>query len=98
MFDSRQIVLSRGMTTRTNRTEKIKVANGVVCREKIMKVLENSPCPMDVENVRLSAGMKNWESTKSILLEMVLQGSIRARRTARSWVFWIEDNLSSTGG
>lgn len=50
------------------------------CREKIMQVLESSPVPMDVENVRLRAGMKNWESTKSILLEMVLQGSVRTER------------------
>ena len=72
------------------------MGNGVGYREKIMKVLENAPCPMDVENVRLSVGMKNWESTKSILLEMALQGSIRSERTARSWIFWIEDKLSST--
>jgi hypothetical protein len=85
-----------GQPRETNRIETDNVANRVGYREKIMQVLQNSPCPMDVENVRLSVGMKNWESTKSILLEMVLQGSIRGQRTARSWLFWVEDDLFRT--
>ena len=44
---------------------------------------------MDVENVRLRAGLKNWESTKAILLEMVLQGAIQGQKTTKSWVFWV---------
>ena len=44
--------------------------------------------PMDVENVRLSVGLKNWESTKAILLEMVLRGEISGQKTTKSWVFW----------
>ena len=67
------------------------------CREKIMQVLENSPVPMDVENVRLRAGMKNWESTKSILLEMALLGSVRAEKESRSWKFWVDDESSNNG-
>jgi hypothetical protein len=47
---------------------------------------------MDVENVRLRAGLKNWESTKAILLEMVLQGAIQGQKTTKSWVFWINPN------
>jgi hypothetical protein len=47
---------------------------------------------MDVENVRLGAGLKNWESTKSILLEMVLQGVIQGQKTTKSWIFWINPN------
>jgi hypothetical protein len=66
-------------------------------KDRIMQVLENSPVPMDVENVRLNAGMKNWESTKSILLEMLLQGLIHGQRTTRSWVFWVDNDISSTG-
>jgi hypothetical protein len=68
------------------------------CKERIVQVLENSLVPMDIENVRLSAGMKNWESTKAILLEMVLQGSIRGQRTSRSWIFWMDDDSSKNGG
>jgi hypothetical protein len=58
-------------------------------REKIRDVLKESQIPMDVENVRLRAGLKNWESTKAILLEMVLQGSILGQKTTKSWIFWV---------
>jgi hypothetical protein len=59
-------------------------------RDSIMRVLENSRFPMDIENVRLAARMKNWESAKSILLEMALQGSIKVKRTTKSWIFWVD--------
>ncbi len=58
-------------------------------REKVREVLRESPIPMDVENVRLRAGLKNWESTKAILLEMVLQGLILGQKTTKSWIFWV---------
>jgi hypothetical protein len=58
-------------------------------KERVREVLKESPIPMDVENVRLRAGLKNWESTKAILLEMVLQGSILGQKTTKSWIFWI---------
>jgi hypothetical protein len=58
-------------------------------REKIREALKESQIPMDVENVRLKAGLKNWESTKAILLEMVLQGSISGQKTTKSWIFWV---------
>jgi len=46
--------------------------------------------PMDVENVRLQTGLKNWESTKSILLEMVIQGRIAGQKTTKGWIFWLD--------
>ena len=58
-------------------------------RERISEVLKQSDIPMDVENIRMRAGLKNWESTKAILLEMVLQGSIQGQKTTKSWIFWI---------
>jgi hypothetical protein len=57
--------------------------------QKIREVLANSMIPMDVENVRLRTGLKNWESTKSLLLEMVLQGVISGQKTTKSWIFWV---------
>lgn len=57
---------------------------------KIRTVLSESPMPMDVENVRLKTGLKNWESTKAILLEMVLQGTIIGQKTTKSWIFWVD--------
>jgi hypothetical protein len=62
---------------------------GASVKERVREVLRESPIPMDVENVRLRAGLKNWESTKAILLEMVLQGSILGQKTTKSWIFWV---------
>lgn len=55
---------------------------------KIVNVLAGAAMPMDVENIRLKTGLKNWESTKSILLELVLQGTILGEKTTRGWIFW----------
>jgi hypothetical protein len=57
-------------------------------RQRIKEVLDSSTMPMDVENVRVRAGLKNWESTKALLLEMTLQGVIQAQKTTKSWIFW----------
>ena len=59
-------------------------------QQKIVEVLADAKMPMDVENVRLQSGLKNWESTKSILLEMVLQGSIAGQKTTKGWIFWLD--------
>jgi len=65
-------------------------------KEKIRDVLAGSPIPMDVENVRLKTGLKNWESTKAILLEMVLQGTIQGQKTTKSWIFWLNPPAKRT--
>jgi hypothetical protein len=59
-------------------------------QQKIVEVLADAKMPMDVENVRLQTGLKNWESTKSILLEMVLLGSIAGEKTTKGWIFWLD--------
>jgi len=59
-------------------------------RQRIVEVLSDARMPMDVENVRLKTGLKNWESTKSILLELVLQGTILGEKTTRGWIFWVD--------
>ena len=64
------------------------MASRVSQHEKIKAALQESSMPMDVENVRLSIGLKNWESTKAILLEMVLRGEISGQKTTKSWIFW----------
>jgi len=65
-------------------------------KERIRDVLKESEIPMDVENVRVKAGLKNWESTKAILLEMVLQGSVLGQKTTKSWIFWINTPIPLT--
>jgi len=63
-------------------------------KERIRDVLKESEIPMDVENVRVKAGLKNWESTKAILLEMVLQGSVLGQKTTKSWIFWVNTPIA----
>lgn len=63
-------------------------------KERIREVLKKSEIPMDVENVRVKAGLKNWESTKAILLEMVLQGTVLGQKTTKSWIFWVNTPLA----
>jgi hypothetical protein len=63
-------------------------------KERIASVLKESQIPMDVENIRARAGLKNWESTKAILLEMVLQGSILGQKTTKSWIFWVNTPIA----
>jgi hypothetical protein len=63
--------------------------------ERVMNVLAESNMPMGVENVRTGVGLKNWESTKALLLEMVLQGNILGEKTTRGWIFWAESPTTS---
>jgi hypothetical protein len=62
--------------------------------KRIVEVLKQADMPMDVENIRLRTGLKNWESTKSILLELVLQGTILGQKTSKGWIFWIGSALA----
>ncbi len=59
-------------------------------RDRILHVLSGAPIPMDVENVRIKSGLKNWESTKALLLELVVEGLISGQKTTKSWVFWVD--------
>ena len=59
-------------------------------RDRILHVLSGAPIPMDVENVRIKSGLKNWESTKALLLELVVEGVISGQKTTKSWVFWVD--------
>ncbi len=58
---------------------------------RILETLNQSAIPMDVENIRLKAGLKNWESTKAILLELVILGKILGQKTTKGWIFWTND-------
>jgi hypothetical protein len=57
-------------------------------KEKVLQVLEESPIPMDIENVRVKAGIANWTTSKAILLELLTERKINGQMTTRSWIFW----------
>jgi len=66
-------------------------------KEKILEVVGNSPIPMDIENIRVKAGIKSWSTAKATLLELVLERRILGTKTTKSWIFWIPQGSSESG-
>jgi hypothetical protein len=66
-------------------------------RERVLKVLETANVPVDVETVRVLAGIGNWMTAKAVLLELTLEELVRAEKTSKSWIFRpSKDHLAST--
>jgi len=63
--------------------------------KKALEVLRSSSIPMDIENVRVRAGIKSWVTSKSTLLELLCEGKISGQKTTKSWIFWIDKHGSS---
>lgn len=59
-------------------------------KEKILRVLENSSIPMDVQKARIKAGIKSWVTGKTTLLELLCEGKICGQKTTKSWIFWVD--------
>ena len=57
-------------------------------RSKALKILENSPIPMAIETIRVKTGIKSWVTTKSLLLELLIENRIFGQKTTKSWIFW----------
>jgi hypothetical protein len=62
--------------------------------DSIVSVLSSTNLPLDVEKIRVKAGIKNWQTAKAVLLELMIRRTISGRKTSKSWIFWIarEDN------
>ncbi len=54
-------------------------------REAILNTVTETPC--DIENLRRQIGAGNWESTKSLCLELAAEGKIHSLKTNRGWFF-----------
>ncbi len=59
--------------------------------DSVLRAVLNSDRPVDVENVRKTAGIKVWETAKAILLDLMAQGQIHGVKTTKSWIFWAEN-------
>jgi len=57
---------------------------------RAIEVLKAAEMPLDIENVRRRAGIRNWQTAKALLFELLAKGSVSAIKTSKSWVFWIE--------
>ncbi|MBN1357571.1 hypothetical protein JW988_02270 [Candidatus Bathyarchaeota archaeon] len=56
-------------------------------RESILSVVLKAECPLAIETIRRKAGIKVWETTKALLLELMVEGKIAGLKTGKSWVF-----------
>jgi hypothetical protein len=59
-----------------------------VYKQRIIDAVRSTDLPLSVDNVRTRAGLSNWESTKALLLELLLEEKVAGCRTARGWIFW----------
>lgn len=84
------VVCGRGHSTlpREQKNMPKMQATRTLIRDRILTVLSSADLPMDVENVRVKSGLKNWESTKALLLELLVDGLISGQKTTKSWIFW----------
>jgi hypothetical protein len=55
---------------------------------KIVQMLEKATQPMDVEKIRVSIGIGNWNTAVKHCLELMLDGKINGQRTSKGWIFW----------
>ena len=58
-------------------------------KKKILVCLKEAPLPLGVENIRVACGIGNWNTTLKHCLELLLQGRVKAQKTSKGWVFWI---------
>jgi hypothetical protein len=58
-------------------------------KSNILEVLSQAEKPMDIYNIKVKAGIKNWETCKAILLELLIEGKIKGQRSTKGWTFWI---------
>jgi len=56
---------------------------------RMMEVLKSAEMPLDIENVRKRAGIRNWQTAKALLFELLAQGAVSALKTSKSWIFWV---------
>jgi len=59
-------------------------------QEKIIKALQSASKPQDIENIRIAAGIGNWNTALKHCLELLLEGKIRGQKSSKSWTFWVE--------
>jgi hypothetical protein len=57
---------------------------------RTIEVLKAAEMPLDIENVRRRAGIRNWQTAKALLFELLARGNVSAIKTSKSWIFWVE--------
>lgn len=65
--------------------------NGYNYREKILGIIQQAEQPLDPENIRIKAGIANWQTALKHLLELKIEGQIEGIKTSKSWIFWLKN-------
>jgi hypothetical protein len=65
---------------------------GLEYKARILGSLARRLQPVDVESIRLEAGIGNWNTALKHCLELLIEGKIRGQKTSRGWVFWVKDH------
>ena len=66
-------------------------------KKSILKILNKSTKPLDVEKIRRGSGIGNWNTALKHCLELQLEGKIQGQKTSKSWVFWIPNTKQFFG-
>jgi len=61
-------------------------------KTKILRVLQNSDRPIDVEKIRTACNIGNWNTALKHCLELLLEGKVKGQKTSKSWIFWKEED------
>lgn len=62
-------------------------------QHKIVETLENASEPLDIEKIRVNAGIGNWNTALKHCLELLIAKKISGQKTSKSWIFWIEKRV-----
>ncbi len=62
-------------------------------KQRILDVVNSSDQPVTVTFVKARADLRNWESTKALLLELVLERQLYAFRTTEGCYLFTKNNL-----
>jgi hypothetical protein len=58
---------------------------------RIFDIVSSLDIPTGVNEIRERASGKNWESAKSILLELAMDGEIKAIKTSHGYLFMMRE-------
>jgi hypothetical protein len=64
------------------------------CKEKILTFLNKTSEPVDVEKIRTSCEIGNWNTALKHCLELLIEGKIRGQKTSKGWIFMTHDEIN----
>ncbi|MBI4163975.1 MAG: hypothetical protein HY512_03870 [Candidatus Aenigmarchaeota archaeon] len=65
-------------------------------RERILNHLNGSDRPQDIEKIRVSTEIGNWNTCLKHCLELMINREIEGQKTSKSWVFWKKGKVSTS--